>query len=330
MGINYSSILSRAWTITWKYKVLWLFGFLVILGGGSGWADSNGGSISAPNFQFQSGFNESGMDRRNIPPEWRSTLDQLAEINLSTWISIAAGVVCCMFLIGLALWLVSILGRGGLIGGINAAETAEKVTFREAWETGLHCFLRLFLIRLLGIVVGIAIVVVLVLPGMFLGILTCGLGCIPLFCVMFLIGIAVDIWFAFMDYAVVVEKLGVGEAIGRAWTVMRDHIGPVIIFYLILFAISLAVGIVMVILFIPSGGLMFLSMLPLITEGGSLNIVLLVIGAVLFGLTILVTTVFQAVYTVWETSVMVLAYREFSKTTPLLSVSTERQPEVSG
>lgn len=46
MSINYSAILSRAWNITWKYKILWIFGFLAALGSG-------GGIRSGPQFSYQ-------------------------------------------------------------------------------------------------------------------------------------------------------------------------------------------------------------------------------------------------------------------------------------
>jgi hypothetical protein len=37
----------------------------------------------------------------------------------------------------------------------------------------------------------------------------------------------------------------------------------------------------------------------------------------------------QAVRTVWETSVIVLAYREFIKRSPLPVISTEEQPQIA-
>jgi len=42
--VDHMKILSRAWTITWRYRVLWLFGFLFALaGGGSSGGGGNGG-----------------------------------------------------------------------------------------------------------------------------------------------------------------------------------------------------------------------------------------------------------------------------------------------
>ncbi|MBN2085169.1 MAG: hypothetical protein JW748_08065 [Anaerolineales bacterium] len=335
MRIDYSSLLTKAWNITWKFKMLWFFGFLAALGG-AGWQGSGNGG--PPNFQFNNNINfsdsrrgdypQGDYPRGDVPREWQPAFDQLAKIDLNTWITIAVVVVCSLLLLGLALWLLSIVGRGGLIGGIIAADTGGKASFREAWDIGVHNFLRLFLIRFIGVIVTLLIGIVLFLPMMFIGILTCGLGFIPMIFVSFIIGIIVAVWFAYMDYAVVVEKLGVGDAIGRAWSVMRDNIGPVAILCLILFAVTLGVGLGLLILFAPSGVMIFLSMLPLITGSGALNSGLLVAGIVLLALFIIASWIVQAVMTVWETAVMVLAYREFIQRSPLPVIPADAQPQI--
>jgi hypothetical protein len=321
MNTSFSSLLSKAWNITWKYKVLWFFGFLAALGG-AGWGNSSGGS--GPNFNFNlnsgtssSNYRQGVYPRGDVPKEWQTAFDQLAAIDINTWITVGVVVVCSLLLLGLVFWLLSIIGRGGLIGGVLAADANGKVTFREAWDTGTRNFLRLFLIRLLGIGISILIGIIVFLPTVFIGILTCGLGFIPMACVSIIVGMVLKAWFAFMDYAVIVEKRGVGEAIGRAWTILRDNIGPVAILYIILFGVSLGVGLGLLILFAPAGVTIFLSLLPLITASGSVNTSALVTGIVLFVLFIVASWIVQAVLTVFETAVMVFAYREFSQKSPL-------------
>jgi hypothetical protein len=302
MAINYSSILSRAWTITWKFKVLWVFGFLAMLGGGG-----SSVSYSSP----QTSYNFHSSETSNLPPEWRNFIDQLSRIQINTWINIIVGVVCCLFLLTVCLWVLSIIGRGGLIGGIVKADASGSVSFRDAWGTGLRYFWRLLLIRLLRIVVGLALAIVIFLPGVIIGVLTCGLGFIPLICGGIILGVVLSLWFLLMDYVVVVENQGVGEAVGRAWTILRDHIGPVVILYLILLAVSLGVAIVLLILVSPAAVLIILSVLPLITQTGSLNVALLVIGLILFVLSALVSALVNAVYAVWEAGVWTFAYQAF-------------------
>jgi flagellar biosynthesis protein FliQ len=333
MSINYSSLLSKAWNITWKYKVLWFFGFLAAFGG-VGWGNSGGWS-TGPNFNFNNNTNSGNYQRGDyprgdIPREWQSAVDQLSQIDLNTWITIGVVVVCSLLLLGLAFWLLSIIGRGGLIGGILAADSNDKVTFREAWNIGTKNFWRLFLIRMIRIIVSLMIGIIVFLPSLLIGILTCGLGFIPMICVGLVIGIMAKVWFVYMDYAVIMEKRGIGEAIGRAWSILRDNIGPIAILYIILFAVSLGVGLGLLILLAPAGVTIFLSLLPLITGSGSVNTALLVTGVVLLVLFIVASWAVHAVETVWETSVMVLAYREFIQRSPLPAAPMEAQPQITG
>jgi hypothetical protein len=318
MSIEYSSILSKAWNITWKYKILWFFGFLAILAqGGSGFSGSNGGFGG---FQNQINYNlgPREVEQANLPPALRDFVDQLKNVDVNTWVTIAVLVACVLLFLGIALWLISIIGRGGLIAGIVSADSAGKVAFGEAWNAGLRFYVRLLLIRLLEFAVGILMFLVLILPGIFFGIITCGIGFIPLVCVLIVAGVVINIWFAFMDFAVVVENQGVGAAIGRAWNVVRDHIGPIIIFYIILFAVSLVVGIAMLILFLPAGVLIFLSVLPALTgAAATVNVPVLIVGIVLMAAYLLFSILVRSVFMTWRTGVLTLAYREFIKRTPL-------------
>ena len=108
--MDYGKVLSRAWQITWRWKVLWVFGFLVGLGrsssqGGSGsnWVEDRGGR------QF--------IER--IPPEVVGILIALA---------------CVALLIGIALWVLSVIGRGALIGGVQQVEEEGSTDLGRAWR----------------------------------------------------------------------------------------------------------------------------------------------------------------------------------------------------
>ncbi|MGD2028249.1 MAG: hypothetical protein PVI99_10570, partial [Anaerolineales bacterium] len=62
--MDYGKILTRALQIIWKYKILWLFGFLANCGGnagGSSGASSGGGNVPTFNYQFDA-------DPNNLPP----------------------------------------------------------------------------------------------------------------------------------------------------------------------------------------------------------------------------------------------------------------------
>jgi len=52
MNFNFGEVLTRAWQITWKYKVLWIFGILAGCtnggGGGGGGGGGNSGYSTGP------------------------------------------------------------------------------------------------------------------------------------------------------------------------------------------------------------------------------------------------------------------------------------------
>jgi len=103
--MDYGKVLSRAWQITWHWKVLWVLGFLAALGSG------NGGG----NFNFTLGG--LGEEARGITapgPEW---------------IGLVIAVIALAFLIGIALWVVSIIASGGLVAGVQQVEEEESTAF---------------------------------------------------------------------------------------------------------------------------------------------------------------------------------------------------------
>jgi hypothetical protein len=212
-----------------------------------------------------------------------------------------------------------------LIAGILKADAGEEVGFRETRDAGIRCFPPLLLIRLLGLLVGFLFFIVMAVPIILVGALTCGIGVIPMACALFVAGIFINIWFAFMDYAAVIEKLDVGAAIGRAWSVLHEHLGPILLLWILLFAVSLGMGLGLVVLFIPSGLTLFFGLPPWIRSTGSPNGMVLASGIALFVLFVLASRLVGAVLTVWKTGVMATAYRDLGRATPMLPVSAHMQ-----
>ena len=91
--MDYGKVLGRAWQITWRWKALWLLGFLASLGGGGGMGGNGYYSSSGKDLNEQAGA--------LLPPE--------------AWAAIA-GVACLLLIIFIILWVVSVTARGGLIG----------------------------------------------------------------------------------------------------------------------------------------------------------------------------------------------------------------------
>jgi hypothetical protein len=164
--------------------------------------------------------------------------------------------------VGLVLWVVSTVARGGLIAGVSAIDGGGSSTFAEAWRAGWHKGWRLLGIGVLpAIPVLILVIVGLGATGVFAAIfgLTgerpavvpgAGLGVVwlTLACIFLPIALVLGLLQAFANRACMLEDTGVIAAYRRGLNVLVQNIGPV----LILFALQIVINVVLgVALFLP-------------------------------------------------------------------------------
>jgi hypothetical protein len=235
MNFNFGEVLSRAWQIVWKHRVLWIFGVFAGCsrsGGGGGGGGGGGSGI------------ESGGQQPF--PELQRTFEQIGQ-----WISDNPWVIAVFVILVLALVILSIfvgtIGRIGLIKGTYEAEQgAERLIFGELFSESMPYFWRVFGLSLL---IGVLFLLIF-LPLIFFGIITAGIGfiCIlPLLCLLIPISWAVMVVIEQANAAIVLEDLGIGDGLRRGWEVVRANIGTMILMALILFIGSAVVGIVLAI-----------------------------------------------------------------------------------
>lgn len=219
MDIGY--VLTRAWQIIWKHKVLWIFGIL------AGCTGSGGGGNG-----FRSGF------RGEMPQQYPQFIQPFE--NMPGWqvaLLIGLVVLVILVLVVLAIFL-STIGRVSLIRGTQQVEGgAASVTFGELFSGSMPYFWRVFglglLVGLLVLIVG-ALIAIFAVAGVAV---TLGLGLlclIPLLCVLVPV-----IWFISViveqsSIAIVLENLSIMNGLRRGWEVVRANLGTVIIMALIL------------------------------------------------------------------------------------------------
>ncbi len=239
MNFNFGEILTRAWHITWKYKVLWIFGILAgcSQGGGSGGGGGNSGGQRYPE----------GPSDFQVPPEiqrLQPMLERAADwVAENWWIFIVLGLV--IFLLILLGIFFGVIGRIGLIkGSYQAEQGADRLAFGELFSASLPYFWRVFGLSFL---IGLAFLVIL-LPLVVLGIVTAGVGflcLLPLICLLIPVGWAVNLIIEQANRAIVLEDCSMLEGFKRGWEILKANPGPLIVMSLILFGISLGVGIVL-------------------------------------------------------------------------------------
>lgn len=225
MSFNFGEVLTRAWQIIWKHRVLWIFGILAgcaqgrsggNFGGNSGGGGGAGGSGNNPNNPFEG-----------------QQFDQFSQ-----WISehlwVVALIVVAIILLSLLFYFIGTIGRIGLIKGTYKAEQgAESMSFGELWSESQPYFWRVFgLSFLIGL-----IFLIIFIPLILLGVVTAGVGfiCIlPLICILFPVALVVGIIVEQADAAIVIENLSMFDGFKRGWDIFKTNWGPLLVMMLIL------------------------------------------------------------------------------------------------
>jgi hypothetical protein len=237
--MDYGRVLTRAWEITWRWKILWILGFLAALGSGSGGGGTSSYTTSGNDWPYGWGYT---YHEPYIPPGL---------------IAAIIGLACLAVIIAIAVWVVSVIARGGLIAGVQQVEEQEHTSFGLAWRAGARRFWTLFGIGILAAIPMIILVVaaIVVLVMMFVGsgfaftssdaagatgIVTSILCSCGFCCGLIIVSIILQQIRIYAERAAIVEDLGWIEAFARGWNVLKANLGPTIVFWIIFFAIGIA------------------------------------------------------------------------------------------
>ena len=235
MNFNFGEVLTRAWQIIWKHKVLWIFGIFAGCGRGGG-GGSGGGQVSGSGDQPF--------------PELERTMNQLGQ-----WISDNPWIVAVIVLLVIVLVILSIflgtIGRIGLIRGTYRAEAgAERLNFGEVFSESTPYFWRVFGLSLLIFLIALLVFIPLVLGGTLFSVVTAGIGMLcllPLICLLVPLLWALSVVIEQANVAIVLENLSIGDGFRKGWEIVRANVGPFLILTLIIFIGSGVVGFIIAI-----------------------------------------------------------------------------------
>ena len=109
-NINIGEILTKAWQITWKFKVLWIFGILASCSGGSR------GNANFPNGSNNGGGN-GGSGSSELPDAFRQfgqmDSEQAVRAFFDQYMGLILGVILLMCVLWLVFYFVGVMGRTG-------------------------------------------------------------------------------------------------------------------------------------------------------------------------------------------------------------------------
>ena len=238
-NFNFGEVLTRAWQIIWKHKVLWIFGILASCARGGGGGSSGGGGNSG----YQTGSGDSPFSGDKI----ERVMNQVGTFLENNWWIIIA-VIVGIFLLSFVFYFLGMMGRVALIRGVAQADKgAESLSFGELWAESMPFFWRVFGLNFL---IGLAFLV-LFIPLVLFGIVTAGIGflcLIPLLCIMVPLSWVVMAIIEQAQNAIVLEDLNMLDGFKRGWEIVKANAVPIIIMMLIL---GIGSGIIGVIIALP-------------------------------------------------------------------------------
>ena len=298
--MNYGKVLTRAWEITWRWKALWLLGFLAALGRAGGTSGNTG-------YSFDEGDMPYYVDQ--VPPEL---------------VGLILAFLCLAVIIAIAIWVVSVIARAGLIAGVQQVEDEGAMTFGSAWRVGVSRFWTVFGIGILAaiplflaVIVGAIVLAGLIAGGALLpsseggkiaGIVIPSVFCGGTFCcLMIILGVVLGQIRVYAERAAVLEGLGWIDAFKRGWDVLKSNLGPTILYWLIFLGLGIIVG---VIVFVVAMAfiLPFIGIIANVDLGGWAFAPLCCGGL----LAIIIGAIISAVIEVFTSATWTLAYREMT------------------
>jgi len=248
--MNYGNLFSKAWDLIWEHKFLILLGVLVALGSAGGSGAGQGGASGVDGGQVFNG------------PVFDFNFQQPFQDVAVPFYALAGGLIVAgmIMVIGLALWVVSTVSRGGLIYGADTVAGGGESTFSASFRAGWDQIWRLIGIGLVPAIPAVLLGVV----GLFsLGLyrrvevisgravpeaLPTMAGFLPniaLVCVLLLVFLLLTLLRSFANRACMLENQGVVASYRRGFEVLSSHLGPAIVLFILQVLLSLGIGVVL-------------------------------------------------------------------------------------
>ncbi len=346
--IDIGKIIKRAWHILWNYRVLWIFGLLLVIAGGGA---QGGGGGAGPQAQFSGDRDWSGT--QSWPPleefnDWAqqnfAPLFNHPEQYVDTWIAIGVGLALFILIIGAAMTVLRYVSETAILRMVDEHEqTGEKVGFKQGWRMGwsrrafrlwvIDLVVNLPVILLMLVIIAVGISIFFSMESMSEFVIVAGViaavGGFFLFLFIFVIGMTfLRLLRQFFARQAALEDAAIGASFRLGWQMFRQNWKSAGLTWLVMIGIGIGMGIgtfilffllipVYLILLIPAvlvgalPGLLFFGIASLFTSG-PLAWIIAILLALPFFFIILFAPLFlvSAWFQVYSSSVWTLAYRE--------------------
>lgn len=313
--MDHLHLLKRAFKISWRYRPLWLFGFLLALCGGGG------GSGSGGNFG-------------NIPGGGPGGGGDVPDVDPIIILILVAAVFLVIIVLSVLATIVRVVSRTALIGMVRQIDKTEAVTIGAGWRLGWsgkawRVFLVSLLIDLPIIILAIFLLLsafsplLLLLTGSdvlkIVGVVVAVLAGLSVLLLLFLIGLAVAPLRELAWRGVVVHDRGVWDSLRESFGLIRHRFKDVAVVYLLLIGVGIGWGFVTLMVVLPvtlfsglvAGGIPALLVYLLSQSGLGAAVAGLPLGLLVM---ILIGSFASGLYLVYQSAVWTLAYLKIEET----------------
>ena len=169
-----------------------------------------------------------------------------------------------MLIIFIALFLLSLIGKAGLVKSVNKLSKNEETNFKKGWAQGKKYIKKLFQLYLLFFFAAFIIIAILALPVIYLALIHSYISAVlvGILAVAILIPLMIVIALVnkFSEIYIILSDLKIFSAIEAGYNLLAYNLKKTIIFGLIIFALRIAAGIVflpvvlvLMIILVPAG-----------------------------------------------------------------------------
>jgi len=312
--MGYGEIIKRAWTITWRYRALWVLGLFAGVTGASGGGSGGSGNYGS---STRSGSGSSGSGLSNIDG---AAIARGFERLLPVIIVVTVGLI----IIGIVWWILSVAARGGLVYAVNEIEEGRPVLLGKAWNAGFARFWSIFgiafilslpvFLLLLLIALGIVLPILGPIvrgaePGGWVVAPICGtlaIG-IPLLIVL---SVVLGLMHTLALRYVMLAGHGAVHAIDESWRAFRGRFKDTILMWLIGWGLNIAAGIVIA---IPVVIITLLIVVPAVASAvaGQWAAFAVVLFAAVVVLAV-ISLAFTAIWGTYTSALWTIFYRRFT------------------
>ncbi|MFC1780241.1 hypothetical protein ACFLY9_00930 [Patescibacteria group bacterium] len=220
MKIDYFKLLKDAAEFSWKYKILWIFGFILTLLSGNT-------NTNSSNYDFS----ENNVEE-NYGVTYEELQDKMSDFISSPafWIIVLAGIFIIL-IISVVAWYLRTVSKIALMNAVKYGDSgkSEKIRFGLLWKSSHPFLVKMLLFEILILLISFPVAMVLFVPlvlmvmSLFTQYFFLCILAIPFAILLFAFVVAFSAIKATAERMIVLDNKGVIESIKSGWLVFKKN-----------------------------------------------------------------------------------------------------------